>query len=180
MNSIRTVLLLLFCAFFTSNSQQPKPEPAQTILSSAIEKAQKSDKNILIIYHATWCGWCAKIDSFLEKPDIKKIFENNFVIVRLDVLERGDKVNSFENPGALQTLINYGGKKSGLPFMVFLDKTGDKIADSNAMPENQNIGYPGSEEEILAFVRVIKQTAPRITTMQLSHIVQSLKENSPK
>ena len=74
----------------------------------------------------------------------------------------------------------WGGEKSGLPFFVFLDATGKKVADSNVMPKNQNIGYPGAPEEIEAFMGLLKRAAPKMSPADAETINVYLKENAPK
>ena len=77
-------------------------------------------------------------------------------------------------------LANFGGTQSGLPFIVFLNKKGKMIANSNVMPENQNIGYPGSKEEIAAFIKLLKLSAPHMTDEQRTVISEYLEKNAPQ
>jgi len=58
---------------------------------------------------------------------------------------------------------SWGGEKSGLPFYVFIDASGKKVADSNAMPDGTNIGFPAIPAEIKAFVGLMDKAAPRLT-----------------
>ncbi len=172
--------ILFLIGTLTSSGQQTSPDSASLILKSAIEKSKSTDKTVLIIYHATWCSWCKKLDSVLQEPAIKQIFDRHYVTIHLDVRERGEKIKTDENPGAYETLVKYGGKKSGIPFMVFLNKKGKMIANSNVMPDKENIGYPGAEKEIAAFIKLLKKTSPRITKKELSVISEYLKKKAPK
>jgi len=52
------------------------------------------------------------------------LIDNNYIVTFLDVKERGEKIQTYENPGGKEILANYGGTESGLPFMVFLNKKG--------------------------------------------------------
>ena len=116
----------------------------------------------------------------MQSPELKKIFEDNYVITHLDVLERKEKIEDLENPGGREIMTKLGGEKSGLPFYVFLDDTGKKLADSNVMPENQNIGYPGSEEEIQAFGKLLKISAKHMSDEQFASVLDYLRKNAPK
>lgn len=174
-----TIVLLLFMSGYLF-AQAEKPLQANEIMQTAFKDAKASDKNIFLIFHASWCGWCKRLEKAIQSPELKKIFEDNFVITHIDVLERDKKVEELENPGGREIMANYGGAKSGLPFYVFLDDTGKKLADSNVMPENQNIGYPGATEEIEAFAKIVKNSAKNLTDEQLSAIVDYLKDNAPK
>jgi thioredoxin-related protein len=174
--------LLFFLLFISapSNGQQMLPDSARSILKVSLEKALTSKKNVLIIYHATWCQWCLKLDSVLEESTIKNILDEHYIITRLDVRERGEKIKTHENPGAYETLVKYGGEKSGIPFMVFLNRNGKMIANSNVMPKKENIGYPGADKEISAFIKLLRKTAPRMTKKEQAIISDYLKKNAPQ
>jgi thioredoxin-related protein len=160
--------------------QTARPDSAQNILRAAITEAQSSEKNVLIIFHATWCGWCKRFETALNDTAIKTLIDRNYIIAMLDVKERGDKIQTFENPGGQNLLTEFGGDKAGLPFIVFLNGKGKMIANSNVMPDKQNIGYPGSEEEISAFTKLLKKTASNITSKQLDVIQGYFEAHAPK
>jgi hypothetical protein len=101
---------------------------------------------------------------------MKTFIDENYIVARLDVKERGDKIQSYENPGGQQFMSDWGGKNAGLPFIVFLNGKGKMIANSNVMPRKQNIGYPGSQEEITAWIKLLKKTAPHMTSKQRDRI----------
>jgi hypothetical protein len=48
------------------------------------------------------------------------------------------------------------------------------------MPNNQNIGYPGSKEEVAAFIKLLKQTALYMTDKQREVISEYLEKNEPQ
>ena len=172
--------LLLLLITVPILSQAGKPDSAQNILKAAIAEGRSSKKNIFLIFHATWCVWCKRLETALENPEIKPILDKNYIIARLDVKERGEKIQTHECPGGNELLTKFGGSKSGLPFIVFLNKKGKMIANSNVMPKNQNIGYPGSKEEIAAFMKLLRQTAPRITDKEHNRISKYLEKNAPQ
>src|ERR1043166_597829 len=97
----------------------------------------------------------------MDRPEFKKLFETHYVLVKLDVMENGEKKAALENPGGVEYMKELGGEKSGLPFFAFVDEKGKKLADSNAMPKGANIGCPDTPEEIDAFMGLIQKTAPR-------------------
>ena len=72
-----------------------------------------------------------------------------------------------------------GGANSGLPFYFFLDKEGQKLADSMAMPGGKNIGHPANAEEIKAFEGLLERTAPRMTSGQRAKIADYLTKKIP-
>ena len=159
--------------------QAEKPKQAEQILKSALSEAKASNKNVFLIFHATWCPWCKRLDKVLETPEVKKIMDANYVITHLDVLERKEKIAEFENPGGKEIMKKLGGENSGLPFYAFLNEKGDKIANSNVMPQDSNLGFPGSDEELEAFKSLLKKTSKNISDADYSIIVETIKKNLP-
>ena len=179
----KTVFFLILSIFFMAYSmlgQTIKPDSAQIILKAAVADAQSSKRNVFLIFHATWCKWCKRLEAALSDPEIKTLIDKNYVVIMLDVQERGDKIQTHENPGGQNLMSDFGGKNAGLPFIVFLNRKGKMIANSNVMPKNQNIGYPGSKEEIAAFVKLLKKTAPHLTGKQRDVIQNYFELHAPK
>ncbi len=179
----RKLTSTLFVLLFTVTlllGQDTKPQTADSILKSSYKEAKASDKNVFLIFHASWCSWCKRLDKAMQSDELKKIFEDCYVITHLDVLENGDKVAQLENPGGREIMKNLGGEKSGLPFYTFLDASGKKLADSNVMPKDMNIGYPGSDEEIAEFGKLLKVSAKNLSEENYSTIIDYLKKNAPK
>lgn len=177
-----TLTLLVFLFTITLLlGQDTKPQPADNILKAAYKEAHVSNKNVFLIFHASWCSWCKRLDKAMQSDELKKIFEDNYVITHVDVLEAKDKIETLENPGGKEIMAKLGGEKSGLPFYAFLDATGKKLADSNVMPtQNPNIGYPGSAEEIEAFGKLLKASAKNLNDEKFAMIIDYLKKNAPK
>ena len=161
-----------------AQAETAAPAPAQTVLDAAYKKAKSQHKNVLVIFHASWCGWCKRLEAVMDRPEFAKPFAANYVVVHLDVMENGPK-KSLENAGGVDLMKTLGGEKSGLPFYAFLDAKGKKLADSNVMPGNQNIGYPGAPEEIAAFGTLLQQTAPKWKADDRQKLIDYLKENAP-
>jgi len=174
----RPILLFSLSLFFIfallCRAQAETPAPAKSIVDAALKEASMSKKNVFLVFHATWCSWCKRLDAALTDPEVKKIIDDNYVVTHLDVMERGEKEQTVENPGGEEIMKSLGGEKSGLPFYAILDGTGKKLADSNVMPGNNNIGYPGSTEEITAFEKILKQTAARMTDQQRALVTKHL------
>jgi thiol-disulfide isomerase/thioredoxin len=169
-----TVCALLF--FATSYAQEPA-KPADVILKQAYNQAAKENKNVFVIFHASWCGWCHKLDTAMNDASCKKLFNDNYVTCHLTVLEN-DRNKALENPGAMDFMKKNGGDKQGIPFWLVIAPDGKLLADSQIRPDGaplstagQNIGYPGSAEEIAAFKKVLRKTS-KLTEAQLNLIGQ--------
>lgn len=153
-------ILLSIClnVFFFVCVQAQSPAPtADEILKPTLAKAAQSNKKVLLIFHASWCGWCRKMDASLNEEAIKPVIDKNYEIVHLTVYESPDK-KALENPGALEFLTKNGGAEKGIPFCFVLDKAGNVVADSQRKP-GENTGCPASEEEVDYWINVLKKTS---------------------
>jgi len=157
------LLPLLFFISITSLFAQKSPASAEEIMKDAFAAAKKQDKKVLVMFHASWCGWCHKMDTSLNDISVKKFFDDNFIIRHLVVFESKGKEN-LENPGALQMLTKYDGKDEGIPFWLIFDKDEKFLFDSrmkasvNGVEKLQNTGCPASKEEVDYFIEVLKRT----------------------
>ncbi len=146
--------ILLFIGI--SSVAQTAPPTTESILSAAYKKATQEKKNVFIIFHASWCGWCKKLDASMNDSTTKKYFDDNFVTVHLTVQETG-KNKSLENLGAAELLAKYKGKEAGLPFFLILDKQSKLIGDS--FLNNENTGCPANEKEVDYFISLLKKSS---------------------
>src|ERR671913_489217 len=129
-SSIHRGLLLTVCVALVSLATgQAPPATAEKVLEEARAVATRENKNVFIIFHASWCGWCHKMDTALNDPEVKKYFDDNYVIRHLVVLESKNK-KDLENPGALDLLKKHSEESSGIPFWLVYDKNGQKLFDS--------------------------------------------------
>jgi thiol-disulfide isomerase/thioredoxin len=151
-----------------ASAQSPS---AEQLLSQAKTKASVEHKAIFVHFGASWCVWCRRLDAFLERPDIKPVFEKHFIPVKL-VVQEGDKKKALENAGGEALLKEWGGP-AGLPYSVFLDAQGALIVSSKR--EGQNIGYPAKPEEIDWFAQMMKKAAPKMAEDDLKTIETALK-----
>jgi thiol-disulfide isomerase/thioredoxin len=179
-------LLILFVLFSVkSGFAQTAPMPAsETVLKDAYTKATKENKKVILIFHASWCGWCKKMEASLNDPLVKKMFDNNYVIATLDVMEQPAK-KDLENPGALAVMTKFHGEKSGLPFWVVLDTKGKVLGDSQVRPAGaslatygENVGCPASTEEVAFFTSILK-TSSKLNDSELAVIAKRFALNKP-
>ena len=176
------VLLALAITRFTANAQVPS---ADAVLTDAYAQAAKEHKKVMILFHASWCGWCKKMEASLNDPAIKKSFDDNYVIRWLVVEESKGKEN-LENPGAMDLLTKHNGAKSGIPFWMIFDARGKLLADCLIRPAGAsldtpgvNIGCPASESEVTRFIEILKATAT-IDEQQLALIRARFLKNQPE
>lgn len=174
----------LFCALLSlqvMGQQTTVPPPAEIILKEAYREASEQNKNVLLMFHASWCGWCHRMDTSINDPVCKKFFMDNYVICHLVVDESAEK-KKLENPGADELRKKYNGDGQGIPFWLIFDKEGRLLADSKIRTtgqgpaEGENVGCPASEEEVSYFINVLKMTSP-LNDQQLEVIRKRFREN---
>lgn len=185
---MKNILLLAFglLLFNTIKAQEIMPT-ADEVLQKASAQAAKEKKNVLVMFHASWCGWCKKLDASLNDPSCKAMFDKNYVITHLDVYEHKGKEN-LENPGALALLTKYYGTDQGVPYFFVFDPKGNLLADSKMRPNGgnpgsdapgANVGCPSEEKEVEFFADVLKKTSA-LNTKELEVIKTRFRLNKPQ
>jgi thiol-disulfide isomerase/thioredoxin len=160
---------------------QPSPPAASDILKEAYQVAAKENKMVFIIFHASWCGWCHKMDRSMNDETCKQFFDDNFVIRHLVVDESDDK-KALENPGANELRTKYYGDGQGIPFWLLFDKDGKLLADSKMRaagqgPESgQNMGCPAAANEVEYFISILKKSS-NLNSAQLEIIRKRFRQN---
>ena len=87
-------------------------------LQTAIARATKEDKRIVLDVGGEWCGWCLHMDKFLTThADLAKLRDENFVWV---------KVNMSEENENKEFLAKYPAVK-GYPHLFVLEKDGSLL-----------------------------------------------------
>lgn len=153
---------------------------ADEILQEACRIAGKEKKKVFIMFTASWCGWCKRMDKSMQDEDCKKYFDDNFIVRHFVVDEVPDK-KSQETPGAPAIRTRYKGDGQGIPFWLIFDARGNLLADS-MRPDGdsgagQNTGCPASEPEVNYFIDVLKRTTS-LKEDQLKKIEKRFLKNS--
>ena len=146
------------------------PRDAREVLAEAKTKAASEDKQIFLHFGAPWCGWCHKLDDFLAREDVAKVFGTDYLDVKIDVdrMTNGKDVNKNYQPA----------NSGGIPWFAILDSSGKVLTTSDA--KGGNIGYPAAPEEIEHFMAMLKQTRRRIEPEQLDRLKDLLEKEGAK
>lgn len=90
--------------------QQPdmKPQPQGQLLldtgkeypyKEAIERAKRSGKNILVVFHADWCHWCHKLDDdTIKNHKVQEVLED-YYLVRVNTDENRELTRKYSVRG---------------------------------------------------------------------------------
>jgi hypothetical protein len=169
------LFLLIFCG--SSLLLLAETPTADQMLAAAESRASAEQKTIFVHFGASWCHWCNRLDAFLDRADIKPVFEKYFIPVKL-VVQENEKNKSLENPGADKLLEKFGGP-DGIPYSAFLDAHGALIVNSRCPSANAgpggNIGYPGAPAEVDWFIQMMRKAAPKMSEADLKTIETALR-----
>ncbi|SFE91752.1 Thioredoxin-like [Chitinophaga sp. CF118] len=178
-----SIILVLFSTMLFA--QATPPPSADQVLSEAMKQATKEHKSVFIMFHASWCGWCRKMDESMNDPAIKAYFDNNYVIRHLTVTESKGKEN-LENPGAAELLKKYNSDGLGIPVWFIFDNKGKLLADSHLRPEGTGfdvkgsgiIGCPAQKDEVDEFIKSLKKSSS-LKENELAAIAVRFSKNNP-
>ena len=135
---------------------------AERVVAQAAKRAGTSGRNVMVVFHASWCRWCHRLEALLADPDVKRAVGGSYEVVWVDVLERSGHTD-LETPGGNALLAALGGGE-GLPFVAFLSPARATLATSG------QIGYPGTTAEIDAFLALLRSTGPHLRAADLDLI----------
>lgn len=182
---IKLSLIILLVAFMPVINAQEKPATANEIMNVAIKQASDEGKSIFLMFHASWCGWCKKMDASIKDETCRDFFDKKFVVTHMVVKESADKKH-LENPGADELLKKYNGDKSGIPFWLIFDSKGNLIEDSfiraegvSADQPGSNIGCPAQDDEVAIFIEKLKK-AELMSDDEAARIAARFKMNSSR
>ncbi|MFH0760351.1 MAG: thioredoxin family protein [Bacteroidota bacterium] len=163
---LKSLFLLLAGLVLVSGIQaKVTPPPAKKIMKVACRKAAAENKNVCIIFHASWCGWCHRMDSIMNMPECKPLFDANWVTDHMVVQEHKPELKKLENPGGQEFMDKYNGQNQGIPFWLVFNPKGELLADSRMPAKDKtgkdiltNTGCPAQPDEVAYFVTVLKKT----------------------
>ena len=154
-------------------------DDARSMIQKARAQAAKEDKAVLVSFHASWCGWCKRLDRVFALEDVKPLIEKAYVRVKLTVMESDPKFTADMNPNGMEVMKELGGENQGIPYFAALDKNGKVLMNSKRPVEGKepaNVGCPATPEEIAYFMTFLEKTAPKITKAERDLIAKRLAE----
>jgi len=133
------------------------PRKTSEILEEAYALAEKENKNVMIVFTASWCKWCKRMIQNMNDYKCDELFKNNYVIRTL-VVKESKRNKHLENPGANELLVKYRAEKSGIPYFLIFNAKGKLLAKSEN-DEGINLGCPASKKEVSKFKEILKSTS---------------------
>ena len=109
-------------------------------IAAAISNAESSQKNIVLIFGANWCGDCHALHEQMHKPELAAIIEQNFAVVDID-LGRWDK--NLDVAEQYHVPI-----KHGIPALAVLGPKGNLLyaMDQGQFADARNMSYESIKE----------------------------------
>jgi thiol-disulfide isomerase/thioredoxin len=187
MGAVRSALAGLgvgFCVVLigAKGTRAPAPPSADQVLTQAEATAKAEHKKILLVFSASWCGPCQKLEKFLDDPVVRSVMDKRFVTAHLDVMENEKDQLHTSSPGGELEMAKLAGGDQGVPYFAMLDETGEWITDSK-MPAGdgppENLGYPSGPDEIDWFVHMVKKAAPDMAAEDVKTLRDLLEKHKP-
>ena len=148
----------------------PPVAAAKDVEKAALARASSEDKRILLHFGAPWCGWCHRLEDFLNRDDIAPRIAKDFLDVKVDT----DRM-----VGGNEMLNKYRkAEGGGIPWMVILDAKGQPLISSDG--PHGNVGYPATADEIAHFMAMMKKSARNMDEADLAAIEAALKDAGAK
>ena len=122
----------------------PDPARADADISEAVAQAQREGKRVLVDFGGDWCTDCKVLDVNLRKPENASLLAQRFVMVHVNVGERGITTN-------FDVAKRYGiPLRKGVPALAVLDSSGHVVYAQKAGEfENMRAMEPASVHDFL-------------------------------
>ena len=153
MKNIFLILFFLIASFVMLAQTEDAVEKFDPIrnpfddLKTVVEKAEQSNKRIILDVGGEWCIWCHRIDAFMHNTEeVKAILEKNFIFLKVNY----SKENKNE-----EFLSKYP-KVEGYPHFFVLDKNGKLLHSQSTGDLEKNKDY--DKEKFILFLNKWKHS----------------------
>lgn len=141
------------------------PLAAEDVLAAGLQEAKRVEKRVFLHLGAPWCGWCRRLEAWMETEEVAGILSSEFVDVKIDI----DRTVGGKE---LQKRFR-GDDQAGIPWFAILDSSGAVLARGD-LPEGGPIGFPYEPPEIQAFGAMLAKGAARLAPEKISALERSL------
>lgn len=141
---------------------------ADEVLAEGTAAAKQSGRLVFLHFGAPWCGWCHRLEDWMQRSENSSILEKYFVDIKIDT----DRMT-----GGAELLQKFrGDADGGIPWFVFVDPESGKAVATSDGPKG-NLGFPWTDEEIAGFGRMLESLGERCTADDRQKLLDSLTEN---
>jgi len=143
-------LLFVICFFLTVNVfagdttavYNPNAN-AKADIATAVAKAKKEGKHVLLMAGGNWCSWCRRFnDLTTAEASLDSAIKANYVLYHLNYSKENKNEAVFESLGFPQ--------RFGFPVFIVLDGNGNRIHTQNSAYLEEGKGY--DKAKILEFL----------------------------
>ncbi len=143
---------------------QAQPLTAESVLNDGLVQARRENKLVFLHFGAPWCGWCHRLENWMDDGKVQPVLRKQFVDVKIDI----DRMI-----GGKELMAEYRKDVTGgIPWFAFLDRAGEVKATSDG-PKG-NIGRPFTPEEIATFKELVASVSTRLTDDDIERIAAKL------
>ena len=137
-------VLLAASSSYAAEALYPEVTRARADIEGAMHEAAKTHKRVIVDFGGNWCPDCKVLDINLRKPENKALLEKNFVVVHVNVGDKGITDN-------FDVAERYGiPLKKGVPALAVLDADGKVLyAQKNGEFESMRKMDPSSVTDFL-------------------------------
>jgi thioredoxin 1 len=137
-------LLLVLANAVAAAKLYPEPARASADIAAAVAQAAREGKHVLVDFGGDWCTDCKVLDVNMRKPENAAILAQRYVVVHVNVGDKGIKEN-------FDVARRYGVPlEKGVPALAVLDGHGDAIyAQRSGEFENMRAMDPVSVHDFL-------------------------------
>jgi hypothetical protein len=155
-------------------SNAPKIPDAHRLYTAALAQAKRENKCVLLLETAPGraAGFCYRLCRYIEEN--KNLLEKDYVCLKVDVRYANALmvINQVRDDVASEL---YRSGEPSLPWMVILDADG-RPAASGTSPRG-NIGVPDTAQETSYFAWMLRATAQRLTSEEITTLVEALNKD---
>jgi thioredoxin 1 len=139
-----TAVLVASSAAHAAGAMYPDVSRAGADIDAAMAEAARTHRRVLVDFGGNWCGDCKVLDINLHKPENAALLEKNYVMVHVNVGEKGITDN-------FTVAERYGiPLKKGVPAIAVLEADGRVVyAQRNGEFESMRSMDPASVNDFL-------------------------------
>ncbi|MGE4036883.1 MAG: thioredoxin family protein [Hyphomonadaceae bacterium] len=161
-----------WCSAGVAHATAPR-DSAESVLAREAAAAAAEDKNLLVVFFASWCVWCRPMDALFDDANTGPIMARHFRILHLRVGERDRTLRAQQLSGVEAAFLRLTRpeRDAGLPYLAILGGgDGRTISTTRSLVSGENIGFPSTTADLDWFESMMRQGAPLITPAELAHV----------